>query len=111
MTTFQILILIAIAFVVYKSTRRLLKKEISIWLFIIWASIWGVVAVVDIFPFVIERAANYLGIGRGVDLVIYTSIFVIVYILFRIYVRLNKIEKNISAMVRTIAIHNARKKD
>ena len=36
MTIFQIIILLVIAIIVLKSFRKLLKKELSIWLFLIW---------------------------------------------------------------------------
>lgn len=111
MSAFQIIILVFIAVVLFKATRRFLKKEISFWLFSFWAIIWVMIALVDIFPVIIERAAFYLGIGRGVDLVIYTSIIVIFYLLFRVFVRINKIERDISEMIRKIAINKMRKDD
>ena len=109
MTIFQILILIFVAFVIYKSTRRLIKKEISLWLFLFWISIWIFVAIVGTFPVIIEKAAELVGIGRGVDLVIYTAVFALFYFLFKIYVRVSKVEKDISQIVRKIAIDKAEK--
>jgi len=82
----------------------LMKKEISIWLFLIWLAFWIVVAVIDIFPEIIAYIAFYVGVGRGVDLVLYLAIFTLLYTVFKFYIRINKIEKNISEIVRKVAI-------
>lgn len=111
MTVFQILILIFVAFVITKSVKRLMKKEISLLLFLFWISIWVFVAVIGTFPVIIERAASLVGIGRGVDLVIYTAVFALFYFVFKIHVRVSKVEKDISQIVRKIAIDKAEKKD
>ena len=111
MTIFQILILIFVAFVIFKSVKRLTKKEISFWLFLFWVSIWVFVALVSVFPVIIEKAAEFVGIGRGVDLVVYTAVFALFYLMFKIYVRVNKVEKEISQIVRKIAIDKVEKKD
>lgn len=110
MTVFQILILLFVAFVLYKAIRRLIKKELSVWLFILWFAVWAVVAVIDIFPVVIERLATFVGVGRGVDLVIYITLIVLLYLIFRMNVRLTKTERKMSELVRKIAIDKAKKK-
>lgn len=104
---FQVLILLLIAFVIFKAGQRFVKKEISGWLFSIWLIFWLLIAVIAVFPQIINQLALWLGVGRGVDLVIYFSIFALFYILFKINVRLNKIEKNLTEVVRRNAVEEA----
>ncbi|MBU1131901.1 DUF2304 domain-containing protein [Patescibacteria group bacterium] len=106
MTIFQIIILILIAIVCFKAVRKLLKKEISFLLFASWIGLWLIVALIAIFPSIVNRLADFVGIGRGVDLIIYLSIISLFYMLFKINLRQNKIEKNISELVRKIAMEN-----
>lgn len=106
MTIFQLLTLVLLIIVVYKATKRLVKKELSIWLYLLWLSGWGLVAVFVIWPGILSWIAFSMGIGRGVDLVIYLSIFALFYFAFKVNLRINKLEKNISEMVRKIAIGN-----
>ena len=82
----------------------------SVFGFVIWSVLWLVVLVVFWQPDTTTYLANFLGIGRGADLAIYLSIVAIFYLLFRIYVRLSKIESEITKVVRKDAIKNAEKK-
>jgi len=111
MSIFQIVILILILIVVVKAGQRFNRKELSLFLFLAWLGIWTALAVVAVFPEIISRIASFAGIGRGVDLVIYLAIFLLFYFAFKINLRLNKIEKNISELVRKIAIQNARTRE
>lgn len=108
MTIFQIIILILVAYIILKAARRLMKKELSVWLFIFWVSLWGGAAILTVFPRVMEQLALWLGIGRGVDLVIYLSLLLIFYLLFKINLRQQALEKKLVALVRQNAIDNAK---
>ncbi len=96
---------------IYKAAKRLSKREISVWLFLLWLGVWSVAAVVVIFPELLSWVAFKLGVGRGVDLVLYLSLFIIVYTLFKMNIRLGKIEKDITRVVSRHAIENARQTD
>lgn len=110
MSIFQILILLFIVFVIYKAVQRLVKKEISGWLFSVWLIFWLILGAIASWPISISWLANFLGIGRGVDLVIYAALFIIFYVVFKINLRLGKLEKNLSQMARRAALEEAKKK-
>jgi hypothetical protein len=109
MSIFQIVVLAAILIIVIKAGLRLRRKELSLILFLCWLGVWVALAVVVVFPAIVSWLANAVGIGRGVDLVIYLSIFSLFYFVFRINLRINKLEKNNSELIRKIAMQNARK--
>ena len=111
MTVFQGLIIIFILFVLYKAIRRFLNKEISVWLMILWCGLWIVLGLVTIFPIIIESIATFVGVGRGVDLIIYIALFVCFYTLFKISVKQKKTEKAMVELVRRIALTQVKKKD
>ena len=106
MTIFQITILLLIALVMYKATRRLIKKDLSAWLYVFWVSAWLFVAVFVVWPWILNRLADLVGIGRGVDLVIYLSIFALFYLVFKINLRQDKMERNMADIVRKVALNN-----
>jgi hypothetical protein len=54
--------------------------------------------------------ANILGVGRGADLIIYLSVIVIFYLLFRVFIRLNKIDSEITKITRKDALKNVEEK-
>jgi len=109
MSLFQILVLILIAVVIGKAIKRFWLKELSLLLFLTWSGVWVALAVVVMLPGILSWVANFMGIGRGVDLVIYLALFAIFYIVFKIYLRINKIEKNMTELIRKIAMQNMRK--
>jgi len=62
------------------------------------------VGVVVILPQTASFLANLLGVGRGADLVIYLSILVLFYIVFRIFIRLDRLDREITKIVRELAL-------
>ena len=100
----QFILIFFILFAVTKVALRYKDKIISLQEFILWTIFWFMVGFVVILPQTTSLVANLVGVGRGVDLVIYISILILFYIAFRILVRLDKIEKNITKIVRKIAL-------
>lgn len=79
-------------------------------IFLSWCLLWLTILLVFWRPDLTSYLANFLGIGRGADLIVYLAILVLVYLMFRIFVRLQKIEKDITKIVREDAIKNADKR-
>lgn len=72
-----------------------------------------VVAVGIFFTWVPEfsnRAANYLGIGRGADLIFYIWIVLSMLALASLYITFNKQERQITHLTRALALHHAQEK-
>ncbi len=65
-----------------------------------WFVFWLAVAIAFITPEFLTHLANLLGIGRGADLVLYVAVVVVFYLMFRIFVRLEKMEREITKVVR-----------
>ena len=65
-----------------------------------WLVFWIAAAAAFISPESLTFLANLLGIGRGADLVLYTAVVVVFYLMFRIFVRLEKMERGITKVVR-----------
>ena len=78
--------------------KLLEKNKIKLKELIIWSVFWLIAGVVVIVPNSTNTIAGVVGIGRGADLVVYISLALLFYILFRIFYRLEKIEKNITKL-------------
>jgi len=109
MIVIQILIILFIVFAITKVGLRYKDKIISLQEFILWLIFWLIVCLVVIFPDITSYAANLVGVGRGVDLVIYLALLLLFYLVFRILVRLDKQEKEITKIVRKIALDDDKK--
>jgi hypothetical protein len=100
----QIIITLFALFALSRVYLRFKEKKLSSLSFLFWLAIWvfGVWAVLD--PAITSRVANFLGIGRGVDAVIYASIAILFYLIFRIYILLDDTQKQITQLTRSIAL-------
>ena len=79
--------------------RRLVPLD-----FLFWGLVWIGTASLIIFPDATSLLAHLLGIGRGVDLIVYLSLLISFYLIFRLYVALARLEQTITALVRAIAL-------
>lgn len=75
----------------------------------LWTLLWLAIGVVFWQPEITSRLALFFGIGRGADLIVYVAIVVIVYLLFRVFVRVDKMDRQITKLVRTIALNDEEK--
>ncbi|HPI67532.1 MAG TPA: DUF2304 family protein [bacterium] len=71
---------------------------------LLWFIFWLAVGIIVWIPSFTTTVANFLGIGRGADLVLYLGLIIVFYLIFKIYARLEKIEKNITTLVREITL-------
>lgn len=105
----QFILIAVIALIVLRLIFRLRNKDIGVSQFFGWLVIWLVAILVIWYPELTTYAATRVGIGRGVDLVTYVAIIVIFYLMFRLLLRVEKIEKEITSVVRQDAIDSAKK--
>jgi len=105
----QIILIIIIAVIIARLIYKWFKKELSRSQFILWLIIWLAAVVVIWLPDLSAYLAAKVGVGRGVDLVVYAAIIVAYYWLFRMLVRIEKIEKDITRLVQGLAQSDSKK--
>jgi hypothetical protein len=94
------LILLIIYRVVIKWKQGILTSRDLIF----WSGFWFVVGIIILLPDTTSYLAELVGVGRGADLVVYLSIVLIFYIIFQMTIKIEKIERNITKVVRTVAM-------
>ena len=72
--------------------------------FLFWTLVWVGTASIISFPDATSFVAHLLGIGRGADLIIYASLLISFYLIFRIHLMLARLEQEITEVVRAIAL-------
>lgn len=109
----QIIQIIGIAialFYFFVTLLRYHEGKITLRELLLWESIWAAIAFISILPITVNFFANLIGVGRGVDLVLYLSIIALFYLMFKIYMKIDKVEREITAIVRELAIRDKKKK-
>ncbi|MBU0666503.1 MAG: DUF2304 family protein [Nanoarchaeota archaeon] len=108
----ELISIIAIMFSVFALSRTILRykdKKVKVREFILWIAIWVCMIIVAIIPKAFGKISRFFGIQRTVDFLIYASIIVLFYLLFRILVRIESLEQNITKIVRDISIRKRKK--
>lgn len=109
MIAVQFFLILFFIFALFKVIGRFKKGEIKIFNTVIWSLFWLSAAIVVLYPGLAVYLAKFLGVGRGVDAIIYFAIAGLFFLVFRLWVRIEKIEKNLTRVVRQDALDNKNK--
>lgn len=71
---------------------------------LVWFFIWAAVLFVVFFTPVIDALSRPIGVGRGIDMVVYISILMLFYMVFQLHMKIDKLEHEITRLVREIAL-------
>lgn len=104
MLKYQIFFGAIVLLIVFWNIYSFKNGQIKLRRFIVFILFWLSVLLAIIFPEETNKIAKFFNITRGADFFIYISIIVIFYTLFRVYEKLEQIEKNITKIVREIAL-------
>jgi hypothetical protein len=53
-----------------------------------------------LYPSLSTRIANWLGVGRGTDLIVYLSIVILIFVLLMMYSKIKKLEETVTTLLR-----------
>jgi hypothetical protein len=70
----------------------------------LWSIFWIASGVVVLRPEFATSFASFLGVGRGADAVIYLAIIALFYLVFRIFLRLDRLDRDITSLVRMVSL-------
>jgi len=101
---YQILVVIIAILAILLAFDRFHRKKTSIQTFILWIVLWAILAIFALIPESSSILARIIGIGRGLDLVLIFGIIGSYYLIFRVYLKLEKIDQNITELVRKISM-------
>ena len=108
MEIIQILIFVFALFAWSRVLLRFRDAEMSLRGLFFWSGIWLIVILVDFFPQVMTLIANRLGLSPGSGIIVYISILVLFYLVFRIYVMIETQNQTVTKLVRQISIRDAK---
>ena len=92
-------------FTLSAGVRGAVRKRIVVF----WLSVWLLGSIAIVWPHSTALAAHALGNGRGADLLLYSSVLIMFVAFFYVYVRFRRLERQITLLVRRLAIQNVAK--
>jgi len=102
-----LVLLIALAVTWKRAKENVIRKREAF----LWSLVWIIAAVVILLPETTSFVANLLGVGRGVDLVLYASVVVLFFLVFKLFTSLDRLEKLLTDIVRKDALRDLPEKD
>lgn len=97
---FSLFAIFAVSAVIGKKHSGLLSVSATMF----WFLFWLFATVFVWWPNSTVRLANFFGIGRGSDLVLYVSLAIIFFFLFRIGVKIESLNRDLTKVVRDKAL-------
>jgi hypothetical protein len=73
-----------------------------------WVVLWCVFILVILFPTALLFVSQKLNLTRAIDSIMIVSFVVMIYLVFNLYNRIKKIERNMEKMVEAIALRDAK---
>lgn len=100
----QFLLIVFLVFAISRVYLRAKEGSLSIWEGLFWLGLFSLATFGVLEPDFTTFMAAQMGIGRGADVVVYMSIVLLFYLIFRIHVMLENLRHEISKLVREIAL-------
>lgn len=75
----------------------------------LWSALWIAIGIFVWWPNVSDIIAHKIGVGRGVDALVYISIVGLFYGMFRLYVKMEFMEHEVTSLVRAMALKSPSK--
>jgi hypothetical protein len=96
------LMLVLVVTTLRGAMRGGIRKRVAVF----WLLVWAGAGVAAMWPRSTMLVARALGIGRGADLILYSSVFVMLIGFFYVYTRFRKLDRAFTLLVRELAIEH-----
>ncbi len=106
---FTLFLVIFASLAIWRTRQQYVRRRVSKYWFAVWTAFWLLVVVVAVSPQTTDIIARIAGVGRGADLLVYIGVVVLSYAVYRLVVRQQKLEEDVTNLVRAIAINRVEK--
>ncbi len=101
----QVIALILIIIFIWRLVSQKNKKQINQNEFSLWLIFWLLGAIAIIFIKQIDSLVGQLGFsGAGINFLLYIAIIILFYLIFKLRLKIAKLEKQITEIVRKITL-------
>lgn len=109
MMIIQIILVVFFLFILLKVLSRFRSGGLKGKEMVGWVIFWLLAVAVVVSPNSTMVLAKILGVGRGVDAVMYLAMALLFFLVFKIFIHLEKIERQITKLVRQDTLNKTKK--
>lgn len=110
-TLTQIVLIVFLLFAVSRVVLRFRGGALSARGFVFWVGLFSFAIIAVLFPKLTGELAKAAGIGRGADAVIYASLVLLFYLIFRLHIFIEDLRHEITTLVRKLSLKDAKDKN
>ncbi|MFQ5495451.1 MAG: DUF2304 family protein [Phycisphaerae bacterium] len=107
MNWFQVIALVVVAGLLVLSVAALARGRAGRKETVGWCAVWLLAGAAILDPQLTTQVARALGIQRGADLLLYTAVVVMLIGFLMIYLRMRRLRRDLTLVVRHLAIRDA----
>lgn len=93
-----------LAIVLLMTWRRQRQGAVRVWEAIAWSTVWVAAAIVVARPEATSEVAQFLGVGRGADLILYAAMITLLVLVFQLHIAHHRLERQLTELVRKQAL-------
>lgn len=97
---FQTFLSLLIFIIIIRLTMQFLEKNISLFFFLLFLSVWLLVLFFNWNNSILNRIGLLLGLARGADAIVYTALVILFYFIFVCMIRFYKIKQDIDKLIK-----------
>lgn len=102
----QIILAAIMALALVMTWRRARQRVIRVAEAAAWSALWIAAVVVVLLPNTASSVAAFVGVGRGADLVTYAAVALLFILVFTLFVKHERLERNLTDLVRREALRD-----
>jgi len=102
----QILLVLGFVLALWITWKRYRQNIISLVEALAWSILWLGGAIVSLLPKLTEYLAAFFGVGRGVDLILYAAVAIQFFLIFKLFISHERLERNLTKIVQENALHS-----
>src|SRR6187397_1283077 len=104
MSAIQIVLVLFAIFAFSRALAGVRRGTLRVGPFVLWSLFWGAVVIVAFRPETTMAVAHVFGVGRGADFAIYLALLLAFFLVFRLFARLEELERQLTRFVRAEAL-------
>lgn len=110
MLVIQLLILFFATFSLSTALFMFKEKKIRVGDFLFWLVLWAAVIITSITTKYADFISKLLGVSSGINVLVYMGIIVLFYLIFRLYVKIDIMQKSMTNLVRELSYTHAKQR-
>lgn len=105
----RFLLWLVLALALIMTWRRAKQGAVRFFEALAWSVVWIAAAIVVARPEATTTVAQFLGVGRGADLILYAAVITLLILVFQLHVAHHKLERQLTELVRRDALESWKK--